>query len=473
MRQGCRSILTIATAGAVWIGAVTDAYAYTDGGPVLGTAVVVAVGPENQTDPAVSGSLVSYTVSPGPGDAWIESYDLATGARRTVPQPTGRDDLLSDVSGSRIAFVGSFDNTGSGDIAVYDTATGTQTVVAPNATGERSSPSIGGATVAWEDVSSGTVRELYVHDLLTGTTTLLATGSGFGNHEPDVSPDGSVVVWQRCDVASGSSVCDAYEAVRTASSWSTRLVARSGSWFDQTVTDGSIVVYTRDGDLRWQAVGGGPEGTLPLAGADSSPSVSDGMILFEHVTADGTVDIYLYDVRTDVLRSVTSTPGENELLSDVSARADGSLAIVWTRWGSDSSLDVLGLVTPPRDTDGDGVPDVSDNCVAAANPGQLDSDGDGLGDACDPLSGTTGQKLTDLDAQVRALGLPNGIANSLLVKLQGAQAALDSGDTTAACGKLGAFVNEVEAQSGKKIPASEAAALVAAANDLKAQLGCP
>ena len=35
------------------------------------------------------------------------------------------------------------------------------------------------------------------------------------------------------------------------------------------------------------------------------------------------------------------------------------------------------------DGDGDGVPDGSDNCPAAYNPGQIDTDGDGLGDVCD------------------------------------------------------------------------------------------
>jgi lysophospholipase L1-like esterase len=36
------------------------------------------------------------------------------------------------------------------------------------------------------------------------------------------------------------------------------------------------------------------------------------------------------------------------------------------------------------DQDGDGVPDVCDNCPTVANPDQLDTDGDGEGDACDP-----------------------------------------------------------------------------------------
>jgi large repetitive protein len=40
--------------------------------------------------------------------------------------------------------------------------------------------------------------------------------------------------------------------------------------------------------------------------------------------------------------------------------------------------------TPPLDTDGDGVPDSSDNCVSVSNHDQADADGDGHGDTCDP-----------------------------------------------------------------------------------------
>jgi hypothetical protein len=37
-----------------------------------------------------------------------------------------------------------------------------------------------------------------------------------------------------------------------------------------------------------------------------------------------------------------------------------------------------------HDEDGDGVPDVRDNCPQLANPDQADRDGDGVGDVCDP-----------------------------------------------------------------------------------------
>ena len=42
--------------------------------------------------------------------------------------------------------------------------------------------------------------------------------------------------------------------------------------------------------------------------------------------------------------------------------------------------------TPPADTDGDGVPDLQDNCPLVANPDQADADGDGTGDACECAS---------------------------------------------------------------------------------------
>ena len=39
------------------------------------------------------------------------------------------------------------------------------------------------------------------------------------------------------------------------------------------------------------------------------------------------------------------------------------------------------------DTDGDGIPDASDNCPDVYNPDQTDSDDDGIGNACDPVYG--------------------------------------------------------------------------------------
>jgi hypothetical protein len=69
----------------------------------------------------------------------------------------------------------------------------------------------------------------------------------------------------------------------------------------------------------------------------------------------------------------------------------------------------------------------------------------------------------DLIAEVQSLGLPQGTENSLVAKLNAAQSSLEQGNTAAAEGQLTAFINEVSAQRGKKIPAAEADALIAQA----------
>ncbi|MBT8143392.1 MAG: thrombospondin type 3 repeat-containing protein [Gammaproteobacteria bacterium] len=69
-----------------------------------------------------------------------------------------------------------------------------------------------------------------------------------------------------------------------------------------------------------------------------------------------------------------------------------SLAGTWRLFVSDNAGSDTGQVdewcllptfSGGADSDGDGVPDSSDNCTDVANPGQTDSNGDGIGNACD------------------------------------------------------------------------------------------
>ena len=64
-----------------------------------------------------------------------------------------------------------------------------------------------------------------------------------------------------------------------------------------------------------------------------------------------------------------------------------------------------------------------------------------------------------------------GIANSLLAKLEAAQAALDRAQPEVAILLLGSFIKEVEAQAGHHIDAMHAAHMVAHAEMVIAELG--
>jgi len=60
---------------------------------------------------------------------------------------------------------------------------------------------------------------------------------------------------------------------------------------------------------------------------------------------------------------------------------DGKLDLVTANFNSNSVSVLLNTCNP--DTDGDTVPDSTDNCPLNANPDQLDTDSDGIGNVCD------------------------------------------------------------------------------------------
>jgi hypothetical protein len=72
------------------------------------------------------------------------------------------------------------------------------------------------------------------------------------------------------------------------------------------------------------------------------------------------------------ITSVLGSIGGVEILGDVASGIDEA-----------SGLDNVGLSATPHDSDGDGDPDLQDNCPAVDNADQLNTDGDLLGDACD------------------------------------------------------------------------------------------
>ena len=68
--------------------------------------------------------------------------------------------------------------------------------------------------------------------------------------------------------------------------------------------------------------------------------------------------------------------------------------------------------------------------------------------------------------------IDTGPGGSLLDKIELAQAYLAVPDVESACGVLGAFINQVNAQSGKKVPVEQAEQLIADAQAIRDAIGC-
>jgi len=89
------------------------------------------------------------------------------------------------------------------------------------------------------------------------------------------------------------------------------------------------------------------------------------------------------------------------------------------------------------------------------------------------LSPCAGALIGSLVEIIRSYELPQGLENSLVTKLENALAALAVGDTETACGLVGAFVNETQAQDGKKLTAEQAGEMIDGAEAIRAAIGCP
>ena len=81
-------------------------------------------------------------------------------------------------------------------------------------------------------------------------------------------------------------------------------------------------------------------------------------------------------------------------------RAGANASVTWTAAPPPPPPVVIAA---PKDSDKDGVPDASDNCVAVANADQKDADGDKVGDACDILPPGDAPVVAGATAQVTAI----------------------------------------------------------------------
>ncbi len=350
-----RALWAVAVAGAMLVAPLRaigpPASALTDnGGPPPGmTASVINAGAGDQTDPHISGGLVSYANQVG-GVSEIRYHDLATGTDKAIPNG-GALDFLSDVSGNTIVFTRIVGTKRA--VYSYDTATsGPATELDPQPGSHRVDAAIGGTTVAWEDRGWDFLKpELAIYDL-SGRVVTRITEDALYDYDPAVSPDGSVVVWTSC-LAVGSN-CDIWQATRGGAVWTTTQLTGAEGDEDRAATNGQVVVYDslRDGDrdIFWQPVGGGPERRLSLAGSQSNPSVSGSLIVleaFDSAAATPNSDLVAYDLATDTLYRLTNTP-TNEVLNNISVTG-GTARVVYARQdpgGEYGDYNVFALTFP-------------------------------------------------------------------------------------------------------------------------------
>jgi hypothetical protein len=68
--------------------------------------------------------------------------------------------------------------------------------------------------------------------------------------------------------------------------------------------------------------------------------------------------------------------------------------------------------------------------------------------------------IQNVISDIEDMDLPDAMESSLIPKLQGALASLEKGNNKTAMNKINALINEIEAQSGKKIPVDVAENLI-------------
>ena len=384
-------------------------------------------------DPHVDCNLVAYSVFDR-YSATVRYLNVLTNTEVVIPDQL--EGWLPDVSGSRIART---DVTFEGHrIKVFDVSTNTDFVI-PGGTLALNS-TIGGDLVAFEDRTDwgqSWTSEIQAYDLGTNTLTQLTNDSTMRNLDPAVSPTGNSVVFQKCDTSIIN--CDIYSAVQTApGAFAVSQLTGSAAEETNADTNGTLVVYESlsngDRDIAYQPIGGGTETRIAIPGFQRNPNVIGNLISFESsATEFGVYDIFLYDVSTHRLYHPV-TPAPTKVLNEITF-CGGEYRIVYVTDGHELDWAHIYAFTFQ-------------------------------------LPESTSDEIEDLIALVRSFELKDGTENSLISKLELALDALDEGDTATACTSLSAFVSEVQAQSDKKIPATQANQLINSANQIKQELGC-
>jgi uncharacterized protein (TIGR03382 family) len=331
-------------------------------GRISNTPIAIDTSPEDQYDPHVDGDLVAYShliVSSTPGGQEIRYFRFGSFAPFSViPGVPGQADYLSDVNQGRIVFTRASPD-GRSAVMLFDTNQPSPTPheINPSAESRRIGVALGANTVLYSDLGLAPLNsfgyrtgEMVVFNLSTQTSERL-TDDLRHDTNPAVSPDGTVVVWEKCN--NGLFDCEVYQARYDGTRWQVSLVGALPSLSPDT--NGTLVVYegNRTGgvtgkDIFMRPVAGGPEVALEIDGEQSSPAIHGGVIAFESGPYAGPADIYLYEIATNRLFQITNTP-QHESLNDVTILPSGEVRLVWNVDNPDFTRDIYGttFALPP------------------------------------------------------------------------------------------------------------------------------
>ena len=398
-------------------------------------------------------------------------------------------------------------------IQVSADATGNITQLSSgNAADQQNNPLISGPLVVWTDASTpaggATNFDIFLLDLTTGVSTNLTNTPDQQEFLPDV--DGSIVVWTHTAAAIPGDIMAFDVATNTTA---TIAASTSSVHFEQPSVHGNHVAFLRVDALTtdvslFDLTTGTSTGVTNDAALQARPRVGDDVVVYEDYST-GNADIQAYRISTSAHFPIATGPS-NQITPDV----DGN-TVIWVDHGSGTDqIFAFDLSTSTSrqltaSVSNKILPRISRNRVIWSDDrnGNLDLYMYDLSTGTEqPLvTGARDQFLADIDGDrvvytdnsrgfeqvflftfgnptphvgdlvnlVKSFGLKQGIANSLIAKLGSAQSAIARGDLSTACGVLGAFINEVQAQTGKAITSSQATQMIAMATAVKSSLGCP
>lgn len=308
---------------------------------------------QNPRIDAANGDLVTYSHATddvnGIAQA-IRYYRFSTGVDQAIPAvvtPQGRSmDLISDVNAGRIVFL-RVSPAYRLVIMLLDTTAPNPTPVEispPSIAQPNGAPVIGGNSVVYNVLplnAAGQEMPNYIvhYDVTTGVTTAFPN-AGANDANPSVSPDGNVIVWQRCLTFTA---CDIMQAVRNGTGWNITPVATTPDYEFSPDTDGTLSVFTvapppggtyctaQDVYRIYQKpIAGGAVTRIPLFGAPQTAKVAGDVLALElRAVLCENADIYFQSLGTGQLYQATRTLYSNERAQDIAILPDGRIRLVW------------------------------------------------------------------------------------------------------------------------------------------------